>query len=100
MAKRKRTLHGPTKLDSLIANGETGTAYDPDVQEEAIVVAGYIVGYARNPVLAEARLAELRISRARTLRNLADQAAAQTESDEAWQAMGQAAEEAMSRKAA
>lgn len=87
MATRKRTLYGPTKLDCLIANGETGTAYDPNTQDEAVVIAGYIVAYAPNPVMAEAKLTELRNNRNRALRNLADQAAVQTSSDEAWQTL-------------
>lgn len=99
MATRKRTLYSPTRLDTLIALGQNGTAYDPDTQDQAIVIGGFIVAYARTPVDAEIKLAALVSQRNRTLRNLADQAAAQTESDAAWVNMGQAAEEAMGRAA-
>lgn len=100
MATSKRTLYQPTKLDRLVALGETGTAYDPDTQDQAVVIAGFIVSYHRTPVEAEIALSRAMERRAKTLRNLADQAAVQTESDAAWQAMGQAAEESMGRNAA
>ena len=95
---RKRTLWNPTELDRLVALGLSGTAYDPDTQDQAVVVAGFIVAYCRTPVEAEIKLSQLVSQRNRTLRNLADQASAQTERDVAWMEMARAAETALSRK--
>ena len=97
---RKRTLWQPTELDRLVALGESGTAYDPDTRDQAVVIAGFVVAYCRTPVEAEIKLHALVSTRNRTLRNLADQAAVQTANDQAWAEMAQAASEATSRKAA